>query len=205
MLDRRNQQHIQQLNREQMKDLFQGLDFREGKPVVQSKTLPYDPLDRLNQRQREFVEHWRQIFDRNDKGLAQLFMQQVPQALEKMDFDGVEAWLLTALEQFDQRGIGWAQQVLHSVEHFSSHWSERSSRLSLNDVSILLRAYAIGPWVGVNYSWWVLNIAIPIQKRFIYPLNYSRCTSQEDNFLLYKALAVHHWAQTWYGSWRVQT
>ena len=31
----------------------------------------------------------------------------------------------------------------------------------------------------------------------------SRFKQREKNFQLYKAMAVHQWAQTWYGTWRI--
>ena len=34
------------------------------------------------------------------------------------------------------------------------------------------------------------------------PASVSRFESREENFQLYKAMVVHQWAQTWYGTWR---
>lgn len=203
MLDRHKQQQIQQLNRKQMKDLFQGLEFREEKSGTTQQTLPYNPMDRLNARQRQFVEHWREIVDRSDKGLAQLFVQQAALALDYMDVEGVEAWLLTALEQFDQRGIGWAQQVLRSVDHFAAQWNERSSALSLHTISTLLRHMVLGLG-GRELRLAAAEQSYTDTETIYLPGELRQCDSQEDNFRLYKALAVHHWAQTWYGSWRLE-
>ena len=200
MLDHKKQQQLQQLNRQQMKALFQGLEFVDDNQTTRQSHLPADPMDRLGPRQRDFVNHWQSIIARSDQGLARQFIQQAPLALARMDFAGVERWLLQALENFDKRGLGWAQQVLASVDQFAVTWTERSHTLSLSDVVVLLKHVVTGLG-GRELRFVAADQAYTDTETVYLPTELAISNADDSNFRLFKALAVHHWAQTWYGTW----
>ena len=200
MLDHKKQQQLQQLDRKQMKALFQGLEFVDDNQTTRQSHLPADPMDRLDPRQRDFVNHWQPIVARSDQGLARQFIQQAPHALARMDFAGVERWLLQALENFDKRGLGWAQQVLMSVDQFAAIWSERSNSLSLSDVVVLLKHLVTGLG-GRELRFVAADQAYTDTESVYLPTELTIGNEDDSNFRLFKALAVHHWAQTWYGTW----
>jgi len=191
---KQRQQQIWQLSRSQFKSIFQGLEFQdEPKPSGIAERLVS-----LTPRQRAFVTHWYEIAERSDSEVAKLFLRRAPLALSLMDFDGVEAWLLQALEQLDQRGLGWAVDVLNNAERFAAERTQHQQTLALAEISTLLSRLTTG--LGGRE----LRIAAAKESYTDTETLYlpAEISPREQAFTVYKTMAVHHWAQTWYGSWR---
>ena len=201
MLDKRKQQAILQLNRAQLKSLFQGLELDQTRSE-QDEEDGTAGLARLDERQQAFIQHWVGVIRRSDQGLADLFSRYAPRAFQLMDDEGVEAWLLKALAQFDTRGLGWALNVLTAVDRFADQWAERADALPLQQVANLLQHFLTG--LGGRD----LRI-VPADKVYtdteavFLPAGLQSATGRDSHFQLYKAMVVHHWAQNRYGTWQM--
>ena len=194
---RQSRQHILQLSRKQFQSIFQGLEFKDAtRPLSKA-----DLLSALEPRQRAFVEHWHSIAQRSDSEVASLFLQRAPQALQLMDLDGVEAWLLQALEQLDQRGLGWAVDVLNQLEQFASSRAHQQQCLALSDISSLLARLTLGLG-GRELRIAAAELAYTDTETLFLPAEVLKPDPAEA-LALYKTMAVHHWAQTWYGTWQL--
>ena len=192
---RQNRHQIPQLNRTEMKALFAGLEFQDDSGLHSAgKTWP------LTARQQDFIQHWQAIIHRSDPGLAHLFTQRAPQALQLMDFDGVEAWLLKALEQFDQRGLGWALDIFNHAERYAETRAAHERIVRLSSVTMVLQRLLTG--LGGRELQVSSHDTAYTDTETLYLPDSLDTLTPSIGFQLYKALTIHHWAQTWYGTWR---
>ena len=183
------------LSRGQIKSIFQNLEYLDtAEPDATARALAG-----LDPDQRAFVEHWQGIIARSDGEVAKLFVRRAPRALALMDRDGVEDWLLRALEQFDQRGLGWAVEVLNGVDTFAAERAERARSLTLAEVAPLLGRLVTG--LGGRELRIEPGEPACTDTETLYLPPRLRAADREAAFRHYKALAVHHWAQTVYGTW----
>ena len=186
-----------QLSQSQFKTIFQGLEFKdEARPLTKAELLAD-----LAPRQRTFVDYWYGIARRSDSEVARLFLRRAPQALQLMDFDDIEAWLLRALEQLDQRGLGWAVDVLNSVEQFAAEREKQQHSLALADVSGILARLSTGLG-GRELRIAAADYAYTDTETVYLPARMEK-PDRAQAFALYKTATVHHWAQCWYGTWRL--
>ena len=165
---------------------------------------PARDLVGLDRAQQEFVLHWGEVIARDQDGLAEQFVTAAPRALRLMDPEVVESWLVHAMDLYDKQGQVPAMRALREVEAFAAQWREQRAGAVLTDVAGVLERFVCG-LNGRN-----LNIApaerpyTDTETLFLPPL-LSRLPDKEANFRLYKAMAVHQWAQNWYGTWRAGT
>lgn len=184
------------LSRSEIKSLFQNIEYTD-----ELSPTAHDPLTSLPPRERSFVEHWVEIVSRTNEEVAKLFAAHAPEALAEMDFDGVEAWLLRALEAFDQRGLGWAVDVLKNPATFAAARAAAARRIALSDIEPLLNRLVTGLG-GRELRIAAADTAYTDTETLYLPATLTG-DSREATFRHYKALAVHHWAQTYYGTWQV--
>ncbi len=162
---------------------------------------PARDLAGLDRAQQEFVLHWGEVIARDQDGLAEQFVTSAPQALRLMDQEAVQSWLVYAMDLYDKQGQVPAMRALREVEVFAAQLREQRAGAVLADVAGVLERFVCG-LNGRN-----LNIA-PADRPFtdtetlFLPPVLGRLPDKEANFRLYKAMAVHQWAQNWYGTWR---
>ncbi len=176
-------------------------------PVLSSWRVTDGPareLAGLDRAQQEFVLHWGEVIARDQDGLAEQFITSAPQALRLMDQEAVESWLVYAMDLYDKQGQVPAMRALREVEVFAAQLREQRAGAVLTDVAGILERFVCG-LNGRN-----LNIA-PADRTYtdtetlFLPPVLGRLPDKEANFRLYKAMAVHQWAQNWYGTWRAGT
>ncbi len=151
--------------------------------------------------EQAFVLHWGEVIARTNAELAYQFTACAPQALECLDLEGVEAWLLHAMDLYDRKGQLPAIRVFQGVGEFAAHRHTRLTGLPLEEVAGVLEGLVRG--LGGRE----LRVAggershTDTETLFLPPV-LAEMPRREENFRLFKALAVHLWAQTWYGTWR---
>ncbi len=186
-------QTTRRLDRARVKSIFRNLEYLDSGSAAETANA----LARLTDEQRRFVEHWRDVMLRSDAEVARLFVRRAPQAFALMDRDGVEAWLLQALEQFDQRGLGWAVEVLNSADRFAARRAEQV--LTLDGVSPLLSRFITGLG-GRELRLEAAAVTCTDTATLFLPATVRQ--ARVPGLRLYKAMATHHWAQTRHGTWR---
>ena len=162
---------------------------------------PSRELAGFSRAQQDFVLRWVGIVGRTSHGMAFNFLAHVCAALRLMDEAGVEAWLLHCMDIYDTRGLHLAVAAFKAVEEFAREHRSRTTGLAFEDVAGVLEAFVH----GLNGR--RLKIARGEQawtdtETLHLPASVSQFEARADNFQLYKAMVVHQWAQTWYGTWR---
>jgi nitric oxide reductase NorD protein len=164
---------------------------------------PARVLADFSREQQDFVLHWASIVARTSSGMALNFVSHVCPALRLMDADGVEAWLLACMDIYDTRGLHPAVAAFKDVDSFARDYKARATGVSLDEVVNVLEMFVHG------LSGRRLKIECGVQtctdtETLFLPATIGRYEASEDNFQLYKAMVVHQWAQTWFGTWRIE-
>jgi nitric oxide reductase NorD protein len=152
--------------------------------------------------QQDFVLHWIKVVARTSLELAFQFAERVDRAFELMDTEGVEEWLVQAVDAYDRKGLAVAFRALAEVEQFAADRAARYTGVALADIAGVLERFITG------LSGRVLKLdesEIPFtdtETLYLPPL-LNLLPAREQNFQLYKAMAVHQWAQIRFGTWRL--
>ncbi|MDH3984837.1 MAG: methyltransferase domain-containing protein [Gammaproteobacteria bacterium] len=164
---------------------------------------PARALAEFSRQQQDFVLHWVSIVTRTSSGMALNFVSYVCPALRLMDAAGVEAWLLACMDIYDTRGLHPAVVAFRDAEGFARDYKARSTGVSFEDVVNVLEVFVHG-LNGRRLKLECGDHCYTDTETLFLPACVNRFPDREDNFQLYKALVVHLWAQTWFGSWRIE-
>ena len=162
---------------------------------------PARELADFTREQQDFVLRNVAMVGRTSSGMAFNFVSHVCRALRLMDEGGVEAWLLHCMDIYDTRGLHPAVAAFKDAENFAREHKARSTGLVLDDVVNVLEAFVHG-LNGRRLKLETGEQTFTDTETLYLPAIISRFESRDDNFQLYKAMVVHLWAQTWYGTWR---
>ncbi|MGH1536572.1 MAG: nitric oxide reductase activation protein NorD [Gammaproteobacteria bacterium] len=130
------------------------------------------------------------------------FCQYAPRSLQLVEEENWLHWIEKILEAYSENGIESATDVIHRVDDYIHSLEHAPSSVSLNEISRILESFVMGlsgRYLGieVNDEFYTDTESIRL------PEVSEQFNKREDNFTLYKAMAVHQWAQTWYGTWRM--
>ena len=176
-------------------------------PALSSRRTAAGPARELSaytRREQDFVLHWGTVIARDNAELAYQLKAFAGQAMQLMDLESVESWLLYAMDLYDKKGQMPAIRCFRDVTDFAANMQEKLAGTALDDVSGVLERFVC----GLNGR--PLTIA-PSEHCFtdtesiFLPHIVGRLPDKEANFRLYKANPVHQWAQNWYGTWRADT
>lgn len=200
------------LNKERPNDSFASATaMREQLEKIVGKVLD-EPghgtglLARFNALKREdqrFIVRWADIISRSHTDLAIQFIGTAPTVLASLDHAGVEAWLMAALQVFDNDDLQGAVAALTNPNDFVSGYIYRHSRCTFDSVGQFLQHFIIGLG-GRELTITKHHEAYTDTERVFLPDQIKEYSERELNFSLYKLTAVHMWAQTRYGTWRYQ-
>jgi nitric oxide reductase NorD protein len=151
--------------------------------------------------QQEFVLYWVKAIARSGSAeIAYQFASHATLAMNLMDNDGVEAWILHAMDIYDTKGLHPAITILQQVENFSQ--ARQTTGLALAEVEQILVTLVTG-LNGRQLKLAVDSDAYTDTETVFLPALVNRFATRSENFLLYKALVAHLWAQTRFGTWRL--
>ncbi len=134
--------------------------------------------------------------------LAFSFCQLAPRSLQLVDEEDWDDWIEKLLTIHNEKGLDDCVNTMRNVEDYIQSHSLAPSTISLNEVSRILESFVIGlsgRYLGIETS----DVFYTDTESIKLPEVSSQFDKQEDNFTFYKAMAVHQWAQTWYGTWRM--
>jgi nitric oxide reductase NorD protein len=163
---------------------------------------PARALAEYSREQQDFVLRCAAMVARTSSGMAYNFVTHVCSALRLMDEAGVEAWLLRCMDIYDTKGLHPAVAAFKDVEHFAREYTERTTGLALDEVVNVLEAFVHG-LNGRRLKVESGDQVFTDSESLFLPNAISRFKQRDKNFQLYKTMAVHQWAQNWYGTWRV--
>lgn len=157
-------------------------------------------LDRGDQ---DFIYNWADIISESNEELSGQFINWAPFAFDRMDRAGVESWLMQAMEEFDNRGLGAGIESLEQLPQFAESYSRRHSTCEFDQVAQFLQHFVTGLG-GRELTIATNNETFTDTEKLFLPETISVHDLLEENFSLYKLTAVHLWAQSWFGTWRYQ-
>ncbi len=132
--------------------------------------------------------------------LAYDFCRFAPPSLQLVDEAHWDGWLARLQELHNTEGGEAASEAMKNVDEFVQSITEAPNSVSLDRISRILESFATGlngrklaiePGTACYTDTEVIRL----------PEVLSDFDRYEDNFALYKAMAVHQWAQTWFGTW----
>jgi len=189
------------LSAQQLQEIFD--DFLGTQlAITQDSQTPYAlALARGSRSEQEWVLEWLKILRRESVELASCFVVYAPRAVVVMEVACREDWVREIWQCFDRKGLSEAIALIQAVESYAQAFQQRDRGLSLLSIQGVLGKFLL----GLNGR--VLQLAsgevvyTDTQTLFL-PAVLSHFVQWEHNFLLYKAMTVHLWAQTWFGTWR---
>ncbi|ROR34551.1 nitric oxide reductase activation protein [Inmirania thermothiophila] len=116
-----------------------------------------------------------------------------------------EAWLREALDAYDRGGMLAGLAVLDGFEAWRARRAAEAAAVRLEEVRAVLEAFVR----GLSGRPLRIEPAPPGEpphtdtEALYLPARIDRFARREDNLALYRALAVHLWAEVGYGTWRV--
>jgi nitric oxide reductase NorD protein len=150
--------------------------------------------------QQEFVLNWIKRIASCNAELAYQFASHAVQAMNLMDDKGIEAWIIQAMDVYDKKGLHPAIAILRDVENFSQ--ARKTTGLALEEIERILDTFIAGLSGRCLKLEGTECIYTDTETLFL-PALLNLFENRDDNFRLYKAMAVHLWAQTRFGTWRM--
>lgn len=151
---------------------------------------------------QQYVFNWVTSIARTQPELAYQFAIRAHTALATLAQQGTEQWLQSALDSYYSSGLYPAMQVIKNLQHFTEQYQLRQKGTTLDEINTVL----------VNFLHGLNGRQLKIQPHDEYftdtetlylPSVIYESDDNQINFTIYKAMAVHQWAQTWYGTWRI--
>lgn len=191
----------ERLNAEQIEErLEQAVDA-----VLSSRRTAAAPARALADFERplqDLVLHWVDALAKTNSEMAYQLAACAPEALRHLDTEGLEAWAIQAMDAFDRKGLSAGISAMRQVSTFAHHRRARVTGLPLEKVTGILEVFIHGLH-GRSLRVEASEAPYTDTETLFLPPLIGHFGSRAENFRLYKALAVHLWAQTWYGTWRI--
>ena len=130
------------------------------------------------------------------------FTRRVVEALDRLDRRVIEAWAVHAMDTYDRVGLRPALEVLFKVDDFLTHAHARAAGALFNEVQPVLSSFLCG-LSGRRLDLKEGEQVYTDSERLFLPNVMALMASEADNFLLCKAQVTFMWAQTRFGSARV--
>tara|TARA_R110002049_G_scaffold2743_4_gene21069 strand:+ start:3405 stop:5669 length:2265 start_codon:yes stop_codon:yes gene_type:complete len=137
-----------------------------------------------------------------DVMLAFNFCHFAPPGLKVIDEEDWDTWVSHLLEIFNSQGMDDCIEAMKHVDDYVDTITAAPTSVSFDQISRIIESII----TGLNGRALKLEQGDELftDTEVIHlPENISTFKNREDNFALYKTIAVHQWAQTWYGTWRV--
>ena len=214
--DSKNSGHIKSLERKDVSTTsatYGGMGIRElqlrmellVEQVLSSQRSVFEPAKQLavfaKVDQDRFLNSVDKICNTSVE-LAYNFCQFAPPSLQQVDEEIWDDWIAKLLEVYDEKGVNGAITTMRNVEEYVQSFLHAPATVTVEEVSRILESYI----TGLNGRKLSIegNKLLYTDTEFIrLPEVSSDFKKREDNFSLFKAMAVHQWAQTWFGTWRM--
>jgi nitric oxide reductase NorD protein len=141
------------------------------------------------------------LIARTSVELAYSFAAFAPPSLARVEPEEWQEWLLHLLERYDQSGVMACIVAMRRVEDYVATRRAGRGALPLAEVAGRIERFLRGLGgrplrlaAGEETFTDTETVFLPEQLR--------HSPRREESYRLYKAIAVHLWAQTWFGTWR---
>ena len=169
--------------------------FRNTGPIVEA-------LQTLTAERQAFILDWTRRTASTHIELAYQFALQSQRALELMDDQMIEAWLLQAMDVYDRTGLHPALKVIKEIDLFVRQGRECASGAVFDEQVGVLLPFVQG-LAGRKLKLQQGDLLYSDTETIFLPAVMAHLPDKRDNFLLYKAAVAYHWAQAKFGTFRV--
>lgn len=173
------------------------LSYRDTEPCAAE-------LSRLTRVQQEFVLHWVEVISRSNTEMSYQFALHAADAFRRMESEGVRQWVLQAMDIYDRQGLYPGSTAFRNVETFAARHALEAVAVPLEEVRGMLALFIRG--LAGRELKIEPDPALYTDTETLYlPPRVNRFDNREQNYRLYKAMAVQLWAQVWFGTFRRPT
>ena len=161
-----------------------------------------EALSRLPREEQDFFLNWTRRISTTNIQIAYQFSVRTTTGLAHMDQRVIEAWALHAMDTYDRAGLRAAMQVIEDVENFVHQRHAHAEGAVFDAFSGILLTFVHG------LSGRPLKIAqgdasYTDSETLFLPAVVATMDKAADNFTLCKAMVAFQWAQTRFGSFRI--
>ena len=156
----------------------------------------------LARAQQEFVLSWAKVAAQNAAELGYQFTAQAPQALALFGQGATQKWLLHAFDAYDKQGLYPACAALKDLTGFKRRADAAGEGVALAEVARVLELFLRG-LAGRRLQLLPADDIWTDTETIFLPERIAAYPARAQNLRLYKAMAVHHWAQARYGSFNL--
>ncbi|EIJ34352.1 nitric oxide reductase activation protein NorD [Thiothrix nivea] len=161
-----------------------------------------DGLSGLDRDTQDFIIGWATRLLTTNIYISHEFIIRVVEALDSLERRVIEAWAVHAADTFDRSGLRPALDVIQKVDSFLLNAHAHAEGITFDEVEPVLSTFVCG------LSGRRLKLAQGEQvytdsETLFLPNISARMEKAKDNFLLCKAQVAFMWAQTRFGSFRV--
>lgn len=151
---------------------------------------------------RAYVLNWVSSIAKTQPEIAYQFAKKARIALQTMGQQGTEKWLQSALDTYFSSGLYPANQVIKNLDQFIERYQLIQKGTTLDDIKTVLENFLHG-LNGRPLKIKAHDVIFTDTETIHLPEIVCDSDDAKWNFNLYKVMAVHQWAQTWYGTWLV--
>ena len=159
-------------------------------------------LSKLERGQQDFVLDWIKRITSTHITLAFNFAKRAPDLLRRLDPRAIEAWAVQLCDTYDRAGIYAALSVAEQVDAYSRTRQTHTEGALFDDIAGVLGNFVRG-LSGRKLKIEQGDGIYTDSEKIVLPAITSRLASRDDNFQLAKATVALLWAQTRYGTLRV--
>lgn len=182
--------------RERLEELFE-VEFTFLK--VEGLVAALLPLDRDTQ---DFILGWAVRLLSTNLYISHEFTIRVVDALDRLERRVIEAWALHAADTFDRSGLRPALEVIQQVDSFLLNAHAHAEGVTFAEVEPVLSTFVCG-LAGRRLTLAQGEQVYTDSETLFLPNISAQMEKAKDNFLLCKAQVAFMWAQTRFGSFRV--
>ena len=134
--------------------------------------------------------------------LALRFCELAIPALTELDDTAWEPWIDSLQETFRDKGLEASVHNMQAYREYQQASLPASGSIAFTEIARVLDSY-IRALSGRDLKLSSAEQSYTDTETLFLPTRISRYPTRDENFRLYKALLVHQWAQTCFGTWRI--
>jgi len=150
---------------------------------------------------QEFCLEWTNIISNSNAEMAFQFVSKAPLAIRLMGIEGTRLWLLDAMDVYDREGLYPGSSALGQIEAYAREYRFNNIAVSLDGVKSVLELFVRG-LSGRELAIQAGSSIYTDTKTLYLPSQVNRFNERQLNYIFYKTLTVHLWAQTRFGTFK---
>ncbi len=159
-------------------------------------------LVNLDRDTQDFILGWALRLLTTNVYISHEFIIRVVEALDRLERRVIEAWAVHAADTFDQQGLRPALAVIQQVDSFLESAHSHAEGVTFAEVESILSTFVCG-LSGRRLKLAQGDSVYTDSETLYLPNITAQLVKSKDNFLLCKAQVAFMWAQTRFGSFRV--